>query len=163
MTPDSMKELGVVRLAGHCPAKWSQMTGDARVRFCGECKLNVYNLSQMSADDARALLCANEGGRLCVRFYARADGTVITRDCPFGVRVGRTWSRAEATAGWLAALVAVFIVVTTLFGDNIRRLFGMASQSMAGWDPPPAQKFDLKHPPPSDAPDWLKDRARRVL
>ena len=28
-------------------------------------------------------------GRLCVRFYTRADGTVLTQDCPVGLRAVR--------------------------------------------------------------------------
>ena len=60
------------------------MTGDERVRHCAECKLNVYNLSEMSGQQATELITETEG-RLCVRFYRRADGTMLTRDCPVGV------------------------------------------------------------------------------
>jgi hypothetical protein len=56
------------------------MRGDDQVRFCGKCRLNVYNLSGMSRRQAEALLGRSEG-RVCVRFYRRPDGTVMTRDC----------------------------------------------------------------------------------
>ena len=59
------------------------MEGDDRVRFCGECELNVYNLSSMTEDEALKLVEEREG-RLCVRFYQREDGTVLTSDCPVG-------------------------------------------------------------------------------
>lgn len=59
------------------------MEGDDRVRFCPECELNVYNLSAMTEEQALALVQEREG-RLCVRFYQREDGTVLTSDCPVG-------------------------------------------------------------------------------
>jgi hypothetical protein len=31
-------------------------------------------------------LVVEKEGRLCVRFHRRADGTVLTRDCPVGLR-----------------------------------------------------------------------------
>ena len=42
-------------------------------------------------------------GRLCVRFYRRADGTVLTQDCPVGLRraIGLTWARTAALVGIL--------------------------------------------------------------
>jgi hypothetical protein len=64
---------------------WAQMTGDDRARHCQACKLNVYNLSDMTRREAESLIASREG-RLCVRFYRRADGTVLTRDCPRGLR-----------------------------------------------------------------------------
>jgi hypothetical protein len=74
-----------VRVAAPCPANWDAMFGDDRTRFCGECKLNVYNLSGMSRSEAEALLSRTEG-RLCVRYYQRADGTIITKNCPVGLQ-----------------------------------------------------------------------------
>ena len=76
-----------VRIATPCPAAWEQMDGDERVRFCGSCRQNVYNLSEMTRDEALALVRRVERGeRHCFRFYQRKDGTMLTRDCPFGVR-----------------------------------------------------------------------------
>jgi hypothetical protein len=54
--------------------------------------LNVYNLSEMSQESAEALIAETEG-RLCVRFYQRADGTVLTRDCADLPRSERPRSR----------------------------------------------------------------------
>jgi len=64
------------------------MIGTDRVRFCGQCSLNVYNLSAMTRDEAESLIAANEG-RLCIRFYRRGDGSIITQDCPVGLRAVR--------------------------------------------------------------------------
>jgi hypothetical protein len=74
-----------IRVAAPCPADWDRMIGSDRVRYCGQCKLNVYNLSEMSRREAEALIEQTEG-RLCVRFYRRADGTVLNRNCPVGLR-----------------------------------------------------------------------------
>jgi hypothetical protein len=77
-----------VRVAAPCESDWDQMIGDERVRFCGQCSLNVYNLSSMTRSDAESLIARTEG-RLCVRFYRRRDGSIITRDCPVGLRAIR--------------------------------------------------------------------------
>jgi hypothetical protein len=61
------------------------MIGSERMRFCGACNLNVYNLSGMTRSEAESLIARNEG-RLCVRFYRRFDGSIITKDCPVGLR-----------------------------------------------------------------------------
>lgn len=77
--------LDKVSVATPCPAEWDRMVGGDRVRFCGQCQLNVYNLSAMSRDDAESLITRTEG-RLCVRFYRRRDGSILTEDCPVGLR-----------------------------------------------------------------------------
>ncbi len=100
-------DLNDIRVASPCPPAWEDMTGDDRVRFCAECKLNVYNLSAMGRDEAEELVRDREE-RLCVRFYQRDDGTVLTRDCPVGLRaIGRA---ARARLAALASLVFVFLL-----------------------------------------------------
>jgi hypothetical protein len=64
------------------------MIGSERMRFCGQCSLNVYNLSSMTRSEAESLIARNEG-RLCIRFYRRRDGSIITKDCPVGLRAIR--------------------------------------------------------------------------
>lgn len=75
--------LNNLKVASPCSQDWNAMIGNDRKRFCGECKLNVYNLSGMTRTEAENLLLNSEG-RLCVRFFKRADGTVLTEDCPVG-------------------------------------------------------------------------------
>jgi hypothetical protein len=124
MHPD-MRELGIVKIASPCSEEWSKMKGDARIRFCGRCQLNVYNLSELSSDAASALIREREGGRLCVRFYARRDGTLLTRDCPPGLRQRLRRSRRVRTLGGLLIFTKlVLIALLTLFSDNLRRLLG---------------------------------------
>src|ERR1051325_3406526 len=73
--------LDSVRIASPCPADWDSMYGNERVRFCGQCQLHVYNLSDMSKAEAEQLIGQTEG-RLCVRYYKRRDGSIITQNCP---------------------------------------------------------------------------------
>ena len=80
--------LDVIQIASPCPAAWDEMQGDQRARFCAQCKLNVYDLSTMTADEAEAFLQAREG-RVCLRLYRRPDGTILTQDCPVGWRLAR--------------------------------------------------------------------------
>ena len=111
--------LNNIRIASPCSANWNEMFGDERKRFCGECKLNVYNLSGMARDEAENLLMMSEG-RVCVRYYKRADGTVLTKDCPVG------WARIKRRVS--AAATAVFSLVLSLFsGLFITLLFSRTS------------------------------------
>ncbi|NHZ79856.1 hypothetical protein F2P44_11295 [Massilia sp. CCM 8695] len=64
-----------------CAVSWDEMTGDNRVRHCGDCKKNVFDLSAMTESEAAALVAGNVKGELCVKFYRRQDGTVMTSDC----------------------------------------------------------------------------------
>src|SRR5688572_1709671 len=86
-----------IRIASPCQADWNAMYGDSRKRFCGDCKLNVYNLSGMSRDQAESLIIKAEG-RLCVRYFRRPDGSVITQDCPVGWAKVKHRTRIFATA-----------------------------------------------------------------
>ena len=88
------------------------MPGTDRVRTCADCALNVYNLSEMTTREARALIRQHEG-RLCVRLYRRPDGTVLTRDCPEGIPSAATERRrGAAVALALAALFAGSVGMT---------------------------------------------------
>lgn len=87
-----------VTVAAPCSADWDEMIGTDRARFCGQCKLNVYNLSGMTKREAENLVAGAEG-RLCIRFYRRADGTILTENCPVGLRaIKRRLSRAVSAA-----------------------------------------------------------------
>lgn len=106
--PANPAELGVIRVAKPCHRDWDKMTGDQRARFCADCQLTVYNLSAMSTEEARDLIREKEGA-LCVRFYQRTDGTVLTRDCPVGVaKRQRTVIAAAGAAIASAAGLAAF-------------------------------------------------------
>jgi hypothetical protein len=76
--------LDVIQVAAPCSALWDEMEGDGLARHCTACHKNVYNISGMSREDAESLIQEKEG-RLCVRFFQRADGTILTQDCPIGL------------------------------------------------------------------------------
>lgn len=95
--------LSSVRIASPCSASWAEMEGDERVRHCSQCRLNVFNLSEMSAAEAESLL-RKHAGRLCVRIYRRADGTVLTRDCPKGFAAVRRRLRIALAGAFAMAL-----------------------------------------------------------
>jgi hypothetical protein len=82
------------------------MVGGERVRFCGSCELHVYNLSGMTKREAEALVTSTES-RLCVRFYRRADGTILTRNCPVGLSAVRR--RVSRAAGSVLSAVVAFL------------------------------------------------------
>lgn len=99
-----------IRIASPCPTEWSKMIGDERIRHCAECNLNVYNLSAMTEREVKKLIEATRGQRLCVRLYRRADGTVLTQDCPWGWRaMQRRISRVAGVA--LTFLMSVGMAV----------------------------------------------------
>ena len=77
-----------VRVANPCSADWDKMQGDDRVRFCQSCAKNVFNLSELSKAEAEKLITEKQDD-LCVQYYQRIDGTVITDDCPVGLKIIR--------------------------------------------------------------------------
>lgn len=111
--------LSVIKVASPCTASWDAMSGDDRTRFCGQCAQYVYNLSEMTRDEAEALILENEG-KLCVRYYKRADGTVMTKDCPVGWRaIQRRMLLIGGAAG--AVFVAAFGILTFgVFAASVR-------------------------------------------
>ena len=110
----SAELLANVRVAAPCPARWADMTGDDRARFCAQCQKHVYNLSEMTAEAASDLIREKEG-KLCARFFQRADGTVLTADCPVGAAAA--WRRVKRL---VAAAVALLFssVAASVWGSN---------------------------------------------
>jgi len=90
-----------LRVASPCTAEWAQMTGDDRVRACASCQKNVYNLSELTRDEAEALI-VEKNGDLCGRYFQRKDGTILLKDCQVGV--SRQRKRRVLAAGAVALL-----------------------------------------------------------
>src|SRR2546421_6747593 len=99
-----------VQVAAPCKSDWDQMIGSEQMRFCGHCNLNVYNLSGMTRDEAEFIIARNEG-RLCVRFYRRSDGSIITSDCPVGLRAIQ-----ERVSYWTKAICATALTFLATVG-----------------------------------------------
>ena len=96
-----------IKVATPCHARWTDMAGDERARFCSLCQKHVYDLSALTAAEAEALIREKEG-KLCGRFYQRADGTMLTADCPEGV--ARFW---HGVRNLVCAGAAVFVLALT--------------------------------------------------
>jgi hypothetical protein len=109
--------LNNIKVASPCPANWDEMIGDDRTRFCGQCKLNVFNLSGMTRDEAESLII-NTNGRLCVRFFRCADGTILTKDCPVG------WAAVKRRMSRVATAVAS-LAIGILSGLGLNSYFAM--------------------------------------
>ena len=120
-------------VASPCHVPWDEMKGDDRSRYCGQCRKNVFNIAAMTRDEATRLIAVREGS-LCVRFYRRQDGTVLTSDCPVGIRLVR-----QRIARAAAAIAAVFValVTGTLFGSRApggsKCSIGGPASTFSGW------------------------------
>lgn len=95
-------DLDNIRVASPCNARWNDMAGDERARFCGQCSKNVFNLSAMTRAQIESLIREKEG-KFCGRFYRRPDGRMLTADCPSRWRQLR--ARVARVGGALCALV----------------------------------------------------------
>jgi hypothetical protein len=97
-------------IAAPCDVDWDEMVGGDTVRKCSECRLNVYNIENLTSKEAQDLLNSDlaQSGRLCVQIYRRADGTLLTKDCPKGVAKIRAFSSRiwRSVAAALAAFLA---------------------------------------------------------
>jgi len=101
-----------IQIAKPCQANWEEMSGDERSRACQLCHLNVYNISNMSRNEAVSFLRERlPQDRVCVRLYRRADGTVITDNCPKGLRAAR--DAAQQLTHRIAASISLMLAMVT--------------------------------------------------
>lgn len=120
--------LAKVKVAAPCQAEWEKMIGSHRVRFCAQCNLNVYNLSEMTRAQAESLIVATEG-RLCVRYYRRRDGSIITQDCPVGLqaikrRVSYALKAIAAATFTFLSVIGLQSLVPSSYLGNQRLVMG---------------------------------------
>lgn len=113
-------------IASPCPNDWNRMVGDDQVRFCNDCQKHVYNLSEMTRQQAERLVRDFEG-HLCVSLYRRADGTVMTSDCPDRHnRRSRHWLASGMVLVFLLLLGILTLIGVVSAGDgtraNLRRI-----------------------------------------
>ncbi len=124
-----------IRIASPCAMKWDHMTpvGDGeRVRRCDQCRLSVHNISDMTRDESEAFLRSIvPGGRVCGALWRRADGAILTRDCPVGLRAVRR--RLVRLISRAAAAIAV--VLTGAAYARSRGLEGRWGGSLASLEP----------------------------
>jgi hypothetical protein len=87
------------------------MDGDDHKRFCHQCSKHVYNFRDMTEAQITELLASS--GHVCGRLYKRADGTLITADCPVGLSRRRRFIRAVAVK---VAAAFSLVVTSVTFG-----------------------------------------------
>ncbi len=94
-----------------CNVDWNSMEGDDRTRFCGQCNLNVYNVAALSDKETVKLMRGAQESqeRLCLLLYRRPDGTLVTDNCPVGLKKIRDRVRLRA-AMMLALLVSIGLI-----------------------------------------------------
>ncbi len=124
-----------IEISSPCTVSWDETRGaggaggDERVRFCGQCRQNVYNVEAMSRVEAHRLITAREG-RVCVRILRRPDGTVVTADCWARLRA----ARRRGFLPFLGMMVLVGLTEIIAIGAGLCRLRSL----LAGGPPPPA-------------------------
>lgn len=135
--------LDAIEVASPCTVPWSGMAGDERVRFCGECRKHVYDVAEMTADEARALITKHEAKSVCVRLTRRADGTVVTGGCR--ARLRAAWRRGPmAFAG---ALVVVFVIQLWAQAFGLRALAEFLRREPARPTPDEIDRAPVVHAP----------------
>lgn len=143
-----------VRIASPCHVGWDQMTGDDRRRFCGSCSLHVYNLSDMAPDEAEEFVRKAEGlpERTCVRFHARADGTVITKDCPTGLAALRRRMATVAATVFAAVGLVVGAVLGRRDASGLQRSWFEPAPPLPAWGAIAGRMVWNPPPPPPTSP-----------
>jgi hypothetical protein len=139
----ALPQLSQLRVASPCRESWEGMQGDDRVRHCGKCGKHVYNLSALSPQQAEALL-RERAGALCVRFYRRADGTVMTSDCPSGSGRRRLRRLAVAATLTVSAAAGTSMLSPATMGEPCEVMGEMPLEVVQGgigsYTPPPVEE-----------------------
>jgi hypothetical protein len=132
-----------------CNEDWSAMSGGDDIRFCGRCRQNVYNLSEMSESEVRKLV----ESQVCIRFFARSDGTVVTSRCPPMLRAVRR--RVLALAAWVVPLAVGFwgsvaCLRTTMGPAKVQHHANLPTQGLGTRVAPPSppRHHTMGAPPP---------------
>lgn len=108
--PDDIRldVLDRIEIASPCPARWEEMEGDDRSRFCAECGLHVHNFAAMTREEANDFLAQRQPGEhLCGQITRTTDGRIVTADDPVAKRTVVLQIR-----GWLGRAAAIFFGAT---------------------------------------------------
>ncbi|WP_265594675.1 hypothetical protein [Haloferula sp. BvORR071] len=101
-----------LQIASPCPKKWTDMSGDAKRRFCEHCQLHVHNLSAMSVRE-RDQFVAESGGHACIAYEVRDDGSMVTPSRWAWLRVPLLRTQQTAAALLAASLPMFFSACAT--------------------------------------------------
>ena len=115
LSPKPKRALEILNVSSPCSEPWDDMTdrGPGR-RHCEMCMQDVYNLADMTQAEAEALVTA-DAGKLCVRFFRRADGTVVTSDCS-PVRFRHLRAAGRGAMSLAARITTVAVVLLSALG-----------------------------------------------
>lgn len=123
----TLSTLDELQVATPCPERWADMSGDDRVRHCGRCRRNVYDTSSLTRPELLSLIAEREGD-VCVRLYRRADGTLLTADCPVGIAAVR---RQFALVVGAAVAWTLFAIAWMFYGTQVCERFGLTEEARA--------------------------------
>lgn len=157
--PEIKISLDVINIATPCHENWEAMHGGAEKRFCDSCEKHVFNLSEMTLDEAREVVTQYAGSAegLCVRYNRDQNGKMVTTDrseYEGDTRQHRRRTRQAAGSVW-APIVAVMSVVSGIaaaffgIGDRVNQRQdkimppGQVGQPLMGEvcpPPPPARQ-----------------------
>lgn len=138
-----------IAIASPCTASWDEMIGDERARFCAHCQKDVFNLSALPRDEAETFL-RERTAEVCVRLYKRADGTVLTSDCPVGVKRKRRRKAAVAAVGGGLLAAGAFLHLAS----SRSMMQGEVTMGKMEVAPPPTRAMPaLPEPEPTTTPN----------
>jgi hypothetical protein len=152
--------LDSLEITSPCTVSWHRMKGSRSVRHCPACELNVYNISEMSREQARALIERVEG-RVCLRLRRRRDGTLVTGDC---------WARIRAARrrGLLAAIGTTIVMLPVMAAALTQGLWSLRELIVPRVDELPGRaerlggvSVRLQQPPPKPPPGPIVGRLRQ--
>lgn len=94
------------RNASPCSSQWVRSESGDKVQACKQCKLDVYDFSHMTDEEAKDFV-AKCGISSNVTFFKRRDGKYLLSDCPVGAKQKQV--KISLIAGILAALGAIVV------------------------------------------------------
>ncbi len=140
MTDSENEEfLRSIRVPTPCPVSWEEMQGDDRIRFCGQCNLNVHNLSSLTTDEAAELLKEKMGKeRICVQYCQNDEGKIKT------INSKRSWRHIAAT------IISALSLIPSVFAQSPQKSNTKESPKFLV-EPKVRQEFGPPHPSKSDS------------
>lgn len=122
-----------IRIGTPCTVDWDAMQGCGARRFCGQCRKQVTDLSQLTEREARKVVAKPDQ---CVRYSVTARGDVL-----FAGTARRTTELRRTVGARLLALAAVLSPVSALAGgapaEPAGGLLGKIAEAIGLVDPEP--------------------------
>lgn len=124
------KQANDIVISSPCTVSWQSMNGDEKIRFCGECKKNVHNITNMPPNEVADVLSRRIDERLCIFMYKRKNGTVVLDNCPAFLRQKRDRMRNYAVAALLTLswMLATGADAQGLVGAPIDPRYGQSNE-----------------------------------